>query len=97
MNIEALMDQAIQLGIKAHLAFRTHSEARVDAIRDGSWLEPATQTTLFALQEDYDQLQKEYRAALHRLREVAPDEYGFLLREIAQRIRDEASPSQSAY
>ncbi|MBF0126432.1 MAG: hypothetical protein HQM02_04390 [Magnetococcales bacterium] len=87
------MEQAIQLGIKAHLAFRKHSEARILAIRDGSWLEPASQTILFRLQAEYDALQEEYRSALHTLRAAAPEEYGILLRDIAQQIREEVNQS----
>ncbi|MEO5330718.1 MAG: hypothetical protein H7839_01735 [Magnetococcus sp. YQC-5] len=92
-DINAQMEKAIQLGIKAHLAFRKHSEARILAIRDGSWLETASQTMLFRLQAEYDILQEEYRAALHLLREAAPDEYSLLLRDIAQQIREEVNQS----
>lgn len=81
------------LGIKAHLAFRTHSEARINAIRDGSWLESSSQTTLFRLQAEFDILQEEYRNALHALRKAAPENYSVLLREIAQHIREEVNLS----
>lgn len=86
-------ERAIQLGIQAHLAFRRHSEARIHAIRDGSWLDTASQTQLFRLQSEYDAQQEEYRKALHVLREVAPEEYAVLLKEIAQQIRQEVSQS----
>ncbi|MBF0418315.1 MAG: hypothetical protein HQL86_08715 [Magnetococcales bacterium] len=85
------MERAIQLGIQAHLAFRRHSEARILAIRDGSWLESSSQNELFRLQSEYDAQQEAYRKALHALREVAPEEYGALLKEIAQQIRQEVS------
>ncbi|MBF0192066.1 MAG: hypothetical protein HQL99_13140 [Magnetococcales bacterium] len=87
------MEQAIRLGIQAHLAFRRHSEARITAIRDGSWLDTMSQSMLFRLQAEYDAQQEEYRKALHALREAAPDEYGTLLREIAQQIREEINQS----
>ncbi len=91
LNINDQMERAIQIGIKAHLAFRIHSEARINAIRDGSWLETASQTTLFRLQAEYNLLQEEYRSALHHLRESAPEDYTLLLREIAQHIREEVN------
>lgn len=90
-DIDVQTAEAIQLGIEAHLAFRKHSEARIKAIRDGSWLEPASQTILFGYQAEYDVLQERYRKALHLLRETAPEEYSVLLREIAQQIREEVN------
>ncbi|MEO5344829.1 MAG: hypothetical protein H7834_00450 [Magnetococcus sp. YQC-9] len=85
------MEQAIRLGIQAHLAFRKHSEARITAIRDGSWLDTASQSMLFRLQSEYDAQQEAYRKALHALREAAPEAYGALLKEIAQQIRHEVN------
>ncbi|MBF0439805.1 MAG: hypothetical protein HQL93_11890 [Magnetococcales bacterium] len=96
MDIKGQMERATQLGIKAHLAFRKHSEARINAIRDGSWLETTAQTILFRLQSEYDDLQSAYRTALHTLRETAPDEYSTLLREVAQQIREEINQSPIA-
>ncbi|MBF0165683.1 MAG: hypothetical protein HQM01_14470 [Magnetococcales bacterium] len=93
MQINSQMTLAIRLGVQAHLAFRRHSEARIHAIRDGSWLETTSQSVLFRLQAEYDSQQEEYRKALHALRESAPGEYGDLLKEIAQQIREEVSQS----
>ncbi|MBF0213784.1 MAG: hypothetical protein HQM00_09515 [Magnetococcales bacterium] len=92
-DITGQMEQAIRLGIQAHLAFRRHSEARINAIRDGSWLETTSQSVLFRLQAEYDRQQEEYRKALHALREAAPEAYGTLLKEIAQQIREEVNQS----
>ncbi|MBF0626177.1 MAG: hypothetical protein HQL82_15390 [Magnetococcales bacterium] len=80
------IEQAVQLGVKAHLAFRRHTEERVKTIRSNAHTDPAVRSAVFFLEAEYNRLQHQFRSTLMALRQSDPENYNSLLLKITQDV-----------